>query len=333
MLEKLSEFDISKLHTSLILGIILVGYVGVTTYFEMWTPECQGLEECFDYDRRMARLAVWDFDWIKTDLRHTLHMGLLVISYQLFGSYTVLVLASSVLLLVVTYLFTTILSGKRFGGLVAVIVVLQSSIFYNYDTSVTYPSFWALLFLTSLYLLHTKKWALSPLPFIASIPAKSLTALFIPGVLAWCWFEKRKKMFYVYIVLTIIGFGLIFSSDQFSQRDRGGFSLITHFDPEMVLEGFVSWMWKGFGSDQSTLLLLVVFIFLLFLNRKKIEHSNAVLSMTVTMIFISPVLIGMTTYDVWPYRMLPLVVMIGVMVGMVIANLDKINLKMFLSKA
>ncbi len=286
MLEQFAKFDISKFHTALILGVILVGYAGITTYFEMWTPECQGLDECFDYDRRMARLAVWDFDWITTDLRHTLHMGLLVISYQLFGSYKVLVLVSSILLLVVSYLFTAVLSGKRFGGLVAVIVVLQSSVFYNYDTSVTYPSFWALLFVTSLYLLHTKKWALSPLPFIASIPAKSLTALFMPGILAWCWFEKKKKMFLVYFILTLIGIGMVLAFDQFSKRERGGFALITHFDPEMVLEGFVSWMWKGFGSDQSTLLLLVVFIFLLFLNRSRIEHSKAVLAMTGTMIFV-----------------------------------------------
>lgn len=328
-LAKFAEFDLSRRVSLLILVSILVIYLAITIAGEMWTEECVGLRDCFDFDRRMAWLSVWDYNWIKTDLRHSLHMTLLVISYQLFGNYKVLVLASSVLLLVVSYLLTTILSGKRLGGIIAVLVILQSSNFFKYDTSVTYPSFWALLFLTSVYLVFTKRSFLSPLPYLLSIPAKSLTALFMPGLLAFLWIEKKKKLFAFYVILTVVGIALVFSYEQFSEKELGGFMLITHFDPEKFLTGSVSWMWKGFASDQTTLMLLVVSGFLLFITRKKIPHSGSILALSGSMVLISPVLIGMTTYDVWPYRMLPLVIMTGVMVGMVISHLDKINLRMF----
>lgn len=308
-----------------ILTVYLVFSVG-----ELFVDECTNLGDCFDFDRRMSRLHVWDIDWIQTDLRHSVHFILLETSYQLFHNYKVLVLASSVLLLVVSYLFAVNLGEKRLAGIVAVIVVLQSSIFYNYDTSVTYPSFWALLFVTALYLTTTKAWYLAPLPYIISVPAKAITALYMPGVLVFEFFYNRKA-FYMFSVMSVVGLILLFSFVQFSNPASGFLVIQDEVHLRKLAGGFVSWMWQGFADDQITLLLLVIGGFLLFFNRKKIKNSKPVLLLVLGMILTSPILTGMTTYSIWPYRMLPLVVLIGLMVGMVVANYNKIDLKMFLN--
>lgn len=327
MLEKISNFDLTKEASILVMIVILIGYVGVS-FNELFVDECTELGDCFDFDRRMSRLAIWDISWIENDLRHVVHFGLLEISYQLFHNYKVLVLASSVLLLVVTYLFTVNMAGKRIAGILAVGIVLQSSIFYDYDTSVTYPSFWALLFVTSLYLTTTKSWYLSSISYIFTVPAKAITVLYMPGVLAFLWFKNRKA-FIMFSVISVVGLILLFSLVQLSERSVGGFYLINELHLQKFLGGFVSWMWQGFADDQSTLLLLVVGLFLIFQNRKRINNSNAIISLVLGMILTSPILTGMTTYSIWPYRMLPLVVLTALMIGMVFANLDKIDLKMF----
>jgi len=330
MLEKIVNFEITKEASIIVMIVILIGYVGVS-FNELFVDECTELGDCFDFDRRMSRLAIWDIDWIEDDLRHVVHFGLLEISYQLFHNYKVLVLASSVLLLVVTYLFTVNMAGKRIAGILAVGIVLQSSIFYDYDTSVTYPSFWALLFVTSLYLTTTKSWYLSSISYIFTIPAKAITALYMPGFLAFLWFKNRNA-FKMFSVISVVGLILLFSLVQLSERSVGGFYLINDLHLQKFLGGFVSWMWQGFADDQSTLLLLVVGLFLIFQNRKRINNSNAIISLVLGMILISPILTGMTTYSIWPYRMLPLVVLTALMIGMVFANLNKIELKMFQSK-
>lgn len=321
----LQEFDLSKDWTLVFMMLIIGIYLGAT-FGELWIDECEGVGSCFDFDRRMSRLYVWDIDWIQNDFRHSLHFLLLETSYQLFQNYKVLVLASSVLLLVVTYLLTVNLAEKRLAGIVAVIVVLQSSIFYNYDTSVTYPSFWALLFISSLYLSTTKGWYLSVIPYIFSVPAKAITILFMPGILVFEFFYNRK-VFYIFSVLAVVGTILIFSIKQFSVSSLGGLIVIQELHLRKFAGGFVSWMWQGFADDQSTLLILVVAGFLLLMNRKKIKNSKPVLLLVLAMILTSPILTGMSTYSIWPYRMLPLVVIIGIMAGMLVSNYEKLNLK------
>jgi len=318
-------FDLSKDWTFVFMIVIIGMYIGIS-FNELWLDECEGVGSCFDYDRRMSRLYVWDVDWIENDFRHSLHFLLLETSYQLFQNYKVLVLASSVMLLVVTYLLTVNLAEKRLAGIVSVGVVLQSSIFYTYDTSVTYPSFWALLFIFALYLSTTKRWYVSVVPYIFSVPAKAITILFLPAILIFEFFYNRKA-FYIFSVLAGIGVVLIFSIKQFSVPALGGLVVIQEIHLRKFAGGFVSWMWQGFADDQSTLLILVVTGFLLLMNWKKIKNSKPVLLLVLGMILTSPILTGMSTYSIWPYRMLPLVVIIGVMAGMLVANYDKLNLK------
>jgi len=327
----LKSFDLTEKSTVIILVAILFFYIAFS-FNELFIDECTGLGDCFDYDRRMARISVWDIDWIADDFRHFVHLSLLVFSKELFGNPKVLVLASSAILLLLTYLVTFNLTGKRIAGITALLVVLSSSIFRTYDTSVTYPSFWATLFLFSMYLFTTRFWAGSSLTYLTTIPAKAVTAFFFPAFIGFillsdCQTKKTKvKLLAIFLFLIVVGLVFVFLID-----DRTAFPFFTldYFTPMNFLSGFVSWMWKGFAGDQITLLLLFASGFIVFSNRKVIRNSNAVLVLLAGIVLTSPFLISLTTYDVWPYRELPLVIVIGILTGMLVGFYDKINWKAF----
>ncbi len=335
----MKAIEITPKATYFILSVMFFLYIALS-FGELFVPECTGLTDCYDFNRRMARIAVWDIDWITDDFRHVIHLGLLVFSEQVFGNAKFLVLVSSVLLLGLTYLLTINLTGKRIAGVVACLIVISSNIFRTYDTSVTYPSFWATLYIFSLYLITTKFWASSFIPYVISIPAKAITPFFYPSTLAFILFSdcqtKKTKLITLAIFLSVLLFGviLLLIVNTVSSATSGGFLLVNDFRLNDFVGGFFSWMWKGFADDQITLMMLFVFGFMVFMNRKVIRNSKPVLALLVGMIMISPILIGMTTYDVWTYRQVPLVIVVGILGGMIVAFADKINWNAFkLSKA
>jgi len=127
-------------------------------------------------------------DWLElysvTDLNATpityhLQFFLETTSMQVFENYKVIPYIASIALLVLTYIVTVELSKKRFAGIVAMLIVLQSYVFLWYDTSVTYPNFWIVFYLLSLYLI-LKKWTLSSIAYVAAAVSKSLSAAFLP---------------------------------------------------------------------------------------------------------------------------------------------------------
>ncbi len=318
----------------MILGVLLL-YIGISS-FELFEPECTGFQICFDYDRRMSRLYIWDVNWFKDDFRHFTHFALLTISEQFLGNYKALVLVSSVLLLFMVYLLAVSISGKRIGGIAAMLVMLQSTVFLNYDTSVTYPTFWTLFFVTSWYLTRTRFWWLFMIPFVLAVTAKGVAALFLPAIMMFVLAsdtKNKKKIIVTTIVIILVGLGLVLSVEQFGNASRGGYGVLQDFKADMFVMGFVSWIWKGFAADQIT---IVLFLFAAsILLSKTIRNGKASTLFCLGIIFVSPILTGLTTYDVWPYRMVPLVAGIAVMIAVVVSNTDKWLEKFvpFLSKA
>jgi len=92
-------------------------------------------------------------------------------SMHLFGNYKVFPFIASIALLVLTYFFTFEITQKRFAGIIAMLIVLQSTIFLFFDTSVAYPNYWILFYLLSLYLI-CKKWPLAPISYVLSFLSK-----------------------------------------------------------------------------------------------------------------------------------------------------------------
>ena len=101
--------------------------------------------------------------------------SLLIISEKIFGDFRVIAFIASIGLLIVTFFITKEITKKRFPGILAMLLVLQSNIFLSYDTSAAYSNFWILFYLLSLYLV-LKKWQFSHISFVLALFSKLLSA-------------------------------------------------------------------------------------------------------------------------------------------------------------
>jgi len=153
LFEKIFSFEISKKISLVIMIIILVIYVSASA------GELSTEETLQDYIGVKKRLDTWSLDSITSFEPHVRYF-LLSSSMTLFGSYKIAAFLASIALLIVTYLITTTITQKRFAGIVAMIILLQSSVFLAYDTTVSYTNFWILFYLLSLYAVY-RFWPLS----------------------------------------------------------------------------------------------------------------------------------------------------------------------------
>ena len=121
---------------------------------------------------------------------------LLYSSQQVFQNVKIIPFIGSITLVFLTYFFTVQLSQKRFAGLIAVIILLQSHSFLRYDTTATFSNFWVSFYLFSLIVIY-KKWPLSPLAYVASLFSKPFTVAFFPLTLFFIsrtTFPKKTKI-------------------------------------------------------------------------------------------------------------------------------------------
>jgi hypothetical protein len=327
LLERFTAFDLKPKYAYLVLVILLSGYL-IVTIPEIFQDECSGYFMCFDHDRRMSSLYTWNFH----DDFWNVHYLLLIASNEMTGKYSTFVLISSFLLLCMTYLFTSKITGKRYAGLVAVMITLQSSIFYNYDTSVTYPSFWCLLYISALYFTITN-WKLSIPLYALSIPAKALTASFLPASIAFIAFSNvpRKQKWNICIGFTLVfvlGFAFSYMMNSYGNPSAW---IPVKFNSFGFIEGLGSWA-NSFRDDHTTFVLLFVVLFgMIALNKVKVPYTKSIAFCIILILAHSVFLRGLTTYDTFPYRLLPIVSLISIGFGVMISNIPKLysSLKLF----
>jgi len=154
------NFEVSKKVTFVIMLVLISSYVGFTVP-ELSEPEIWG-----DFEGVKNRVDNWSFNDGEglVDFRHFM----LNLSINIFDSYRMVPFLYSIALLILTYFFTVKISQKRFSGILAVMVILQSYLFLEYDTTATYENLWTVLYLVSLYTIYNK-WYLSPFAFIFSV--------------------------------------------------------------------------------------------------------------------------------------------------------------------
>lgn len=252
-----------------------------------------------------------------------LHVMLGFISIQVFDNVKVIPFIASIALLVLTYFITFEITKKRFAGIVSMVIVLQSGVFLHYDTSVSYPNFWILFYLFSLYLIY-KMWSISPLPFVLSIPTKILTAAFLPMTILFIYrasISKQKKIRLVILYGIIVVLGILFlnfTNANFLPAYKG-------FD----LHDF----WAGFNAIHTSLRfdpLVILFILplivgLFFVSRRGFKEADSIsfliLGMLLSAILI-PALSGAVNV---PYRFVPLVVFFAMGVGVLLSKKKLLN--------
>jgi len=309
------NFDVSQRISLLVILILLSVYVALT-FHELSEPELWG-----DFLFVEAGLKGWPFDNphdIATYHFHTKN-ALLYISENIFQNIKAVPFIASILLVFLTYLFTVQITKKRFAGLVAMAIVLQSHTFLMYDTTSTYANFSTLFYLLSLYLI-SKKWHFSPFTFVVSVFSKIVTLMFLPMTFFFTYranISKKQKIYTAISYVAIIAIGII-----------GMFLFDITLEEDLGARGIsINEFWTGITSiafslrfDELFLIFLLPLIFGLFMASKKgTKQADAVLFLMMGILLSIPIasFFGMTNQ---PYRLVPFIVFFAVGVGTLLSS-------------
>ena len=333
-LKSLFSFEISKKTAVVIILIIMTGYIAFSsmelTEDEIW-PDWDQVEERLQGDKGPAGNAVpcdiivsnpnctgWPYTnpTVSSGFEPHVRYFLLKLSVTLFDNFKIFPFFASIALLLVTYLFTTLITGKRFAGIISLIIMIQSNLFLSFDTSPTYSNFWTLFYVLSLYL-ALRLWMLSPAIYLLSIFAKVLTVGFLPMSIFFVLssdIPKKKKAFVVLVSLVIIGGGgIVFITQNSAETEGAG------WNPDDF--------WMGLSTFANQLRhdgLLIVFVlplvFGLFMISKKSRYANSIMVMIAGMLVIVPLISGFTEMTNQPYRFVPLVFFFAIGVGTLLAK-------------
>jgi len=245
-----------------------------------------------------------------------LHIIFGVVSINVFDNVKVIPFLASISLLVLTYFITFEITKKRFAGIVALTIVLQSGVFLHYDTGITYPNFWILLYLFSLYLIY-KKWPASPVSFVLSILTKIMTVAFLPMTLFFIYrssIPKQNKIALVIIYGILFGLGFVYLAQTGTFGGDGG------FDFHDFLGGFNA-IHTSLRFDPLVLLfMLPLIVGLFFKSRHGFKESDSI-NFLIFGIIISALFIPALGNSInAPYRFIPLIVFFAMGVGMLLSK-------------
>jgi len=305
------DFEVSKKVAIISMVVILAIYVAASA------NELAEEEQWEDYIGVKKRLETWSPDQMIRSFEPHVNYFFISSSMILFGNYAVIPFLASIALVIMVYFFTKQITNKRFAGLVAAIILLQSNVFLTFDTSVAYTNFWILFYLLSLYFMY-KAWPLSPISYIASIPAKALTVTFLPMSIYFllrCSISRKKKMIIAGVIIGVVIIGAAASSEA---NLTGG----------TQQESFISdEFWIGFASfatqlrfDVLVILFLVPLIVGLLLTSTKNKHAESMMVMIGGMLLIAPFLTGFSDQTNQPYRFVPFVTFFAVGVGILLSK-------------
>jgi len=194
------NFEVSKKITIASMVVILAIYVAASA------NELAEEEQWEDFVGIKKRVEKWSSDQITNSFEPHVKYFFISSSMVLFGNYAVIPFLASITLVIMVYFFTKQITQKRFSGLVAAVILLQSNVFLTFDTSVAYTNFWILFYLLSLYFMY-KAWPLSPVSYIVSIPSKALTITFLPMSIYFLLrspISKNKKVTIAVSIIAII---------------------------------------------------------------------------------------------------------------------------------
>ena len=316
VVEKIRTFEISKKVAVISLAIILGVYVGLSTP-ELFLNEGK---DWSDYHQvLLPALEIWPFGqtddiYIKEQNDRYVRMFLLDVSLEIFQNIKLLPFIASILVVVFTYLITVQFCQKRFAGMIAVIVLLQSYTFLKFDTVAVYENFWVLFFLISLYVIE-KKWFLSPVFYMLAFYTKAYVAPFFLMTLFTTYrsqISRRTKIAILisYVVMVSVAISLIFLGDTV-------YPDVIEVNYSKFILGFQIIIAQLRFDLFFVMVLLPVTVGLMFLSKNKLKHADSILILIFGTIITSPILVTFTYhYEILPYRFIPLLVFFSIGVGM-----------------
>ena len=333
IVEKIRTFEIPKKTAIVSLAVILIVYIGLSTP-ELFLNEAQDWD-----DYRMIllpALEIWPFGqidsvvtdpsievYIKEQNDRYVRMFLLDVSLDIFQNIKLLPFVASILVVVFTYLVTVQFCQKRFAGIIAVIVLLQSYTFLKFDTIAVYENFWVLFFLISLYVIE-KKWFLSPVFYILAFYTKAYVAPFFLMTLFTTYksqISRRTKIAILisYVVIVSVAIALVFLGDTV-------YPDVIDVNYSKFILGFQIIVGQLRFDLFFIISLLPVTVGLVFLSKNKLKHADSILILIFGTIIAGPILVTFTShYEILPYRFVPLLVFFSIGVGMFFSKNSKIR--------
>lgn len=314
ILDFLKEFDINKSKSLLILLAILSVYVGFS-YGELFEAE-----NIPDRSNVIAQLETWHTGEKLVDKISHLHTNLffLTASEFIFHNMRVIPFLFSVLLLILTYFFTNKLTSKNYTGLVSVVIVIQSFIFREFDSVITYSNFWVFFYVLSLFLVY-RAWPLSSLAFIASFFAKSITIAYVPFSLFYILSNTQKKkiliiMPYILILVAASLFFLVIAPQSPLQNEN------FIFHPPKFFSGFTTIPYQ-LRYDLFIMMALLPVSFLLYKKSRQGHKQADFIQLVISGVFLTgSIMVGILDYQLNPYRLQPMIVFFAIGVGLLFSN-------------
>jgi len=315
-IEKIRAFEIPKKAALISLAVILAVYVGLSTpelflnEGDLWNDYTAVL---------LPGLEIWpsgesDDVYIKEQNTRYVRMFLLDISLDIFQNIKLLPFIASILVVVFTYLITVQFCQKRFAGIIAVIVLLQTYTFLKFDTTAVYENFWVLFFLISLYVIE-KKWFLSPIFYILAFYTKAYVAPFFLLTLFTTYrsqVSRRTKIAILisYIIIVSAAIAIIFLGDTV-------YPDVIEVNSSKFILGFQVIIAQLRFDLFFIMTLLPVTVGLMFLSKNKLKHADTIMILIFGTIIASPILVTFSYhYEILPYRFTPLLVFFSIGVGM-----------------
>ena len=314
--EKIRTFEISKRVTIISLVIILGIYIGLSAP-ELFLDESK---KWSDYNAvLMPALEIWPFGeardiYVQEQNDRYVRMFLLDVSLDIFQNIKILPFIASILVVVFTYLITAQFCQKRFAGMIAVIVLLQSYTFLKFDTIAVYENFWVLFFLISLYVIQ-KKWFLSPIFYILAFYTKAYVAPFFLMTLFTTYrsqISRKTKIGILisYIIIVLIAIATVFLGDTVYPN-------VIDVNYNKFILGFQVIVAQLRFDLFFIMMLLPLTVGLMFLSKNKLKHADSILILIFGTIIASPILVTFTHhYEILPYRFIPLLVFFSIGIGM-----------------
>ena len=314
------NFEISHRAALVLVGILISSYA-ILTVGELYTKEVGA-----DFSGVERELQKYSFDNLRFHLKMIPYF-FASLSMEIFGSYRIPSFVASIVCLFLTYLITVQISKKRFAGIIAVGIVLQSGNFLIYDTIITYPIMWIMFYLLSIYFIF-KSLLLSPISYASGILSHPLTLGLFPIIIPFIVLldiPKRKKILLLlsYFILVIIGLVLIFT--EIIPLPFASIFDETSIDVSRIISSYASILTQ-FRYDALLVLFLLPLVVCLFLASKKgISNANAILILIGGIILLITFVPALTGQGNTPYRILPLVFFFAIGVGTLLSK--NINLQ------
>ena len=139
------------------------------------------------------------------DTRSPLKWWSLCFSNSVLGNERLIPFVYSIILIPVTYSFVTHLTKRKFTAIIAVLVLVSSGTFLEFDTTATYEQSWVVFLLLSLIFVMRGSVIGMVGFFLLSLASKPIAIIYVPVLFAFVWHSGESWKSFVFLVVLTIG--------------------------------------------------------------------------------------------------------------------------------